>query len=150
MPVITLVTQAQLELRIGKAVLARIFDDDNSGEALAAAVTQLCEDASSKIRGGMGLDYDLDLVTQDAASSNAIELRRIALDCAHAMAAIRHPGAIKLDGFALMEQVDKDLKNLRSGQTSLGTKTAPETADHTVSVASGPRRGSFFGGRCWW
>lgn len=145
---ISLITVEQLENRIGIEVLRRIFDDSNTGQASRSAVMQLCEDASSKVRGGIGFDYDLDAVTQVAAASTAIELRRIALDCAHAMIAIRHPGALKQDGFAMMEQVDRDLKNLRQAQTTLGTKKAPEPADHTASVASGPRRGSFFGGWC--
>jgi hypothetical protein len=146
---VNLVTVEQVENRIGIEVLKRIFDDDNSGQASGAAVQQLCEDASSKVRGGIGFDYDLDAVTPEAAAATAVELRRITLDCAHAMIAIRHPGPLKLDGFALMEQVDRDLKNLRQAQTTLGTKKAPEPADHTASIASGPSRGSFYGNRCW-
>ncbi len=142
---VNLVTVEQFENRIGIEIVRRIFDDQNTGEARGSAVQQLLEDASSKVRGGIGFDYDLDAVTAEAAAFTAIELRRIALDCAHAMAAIRHPGALKQDGYAMMEQVDKDLKNLRQAQTTLGTKKSPEPADHTVSVASGPRRGSFYG-----
>jgi hypothetical protein len=146
---VNLITVEQLENRIGIEIIRRIFDDDNSGQPSGAAVKQLCEDASSKVRGGIGFDYDLDAVTTEAAARTAVELRRIALDCAHAMAAIRHPGALKLDGFALMEQVDRDLKNLRQAQTTLGTKKSPEPADHTASVASGPTRAPFYGSRRW-
>lgn len=135
--VVNLVTVEQLENRIGIEILKRLFDDDNTGQANGNAVQQLCEDASSMIRGGLPKDYDLDTITADAASSNAIELRRITLDAAHAMAAIRHPGALKIDGFGLMERVDQALKNIRMGQATLGTKTSPETSDQTVSVAGG-------------
>jgi hypothetical protein len=135
MPVVRLIDPDQLAKRIGKAVLDRIFDDDNAGFADPDVVLQFCEDASSMVRGGLPKDYDLDAITADAASTNAIELRRITLDCAHAMAAIRHPGALKIDGFALMERVDIALKNIRLGQATLGTKTAPESSDQTISVA---------------
>lgn len=145
MPVVNLVTVEQLENRIGIEILKRIFDDDNTGQASGAAVQQICEDASSMVRGGLPADYDLDAVTADAASSNAIELRRITLDAAHAMAAIRHPGALKIDGFALMDRVDAALKNLRLGQATLGTKTSPEPADHTLSVV-----GDGFNTRSYW
>lgn len=147
---ISLITPEQLENRIGLEVLKRIFDDYNVGEPSTEAVIQICEDASAKVRGGIGFDYDLDAVTSEAAATTAIELRRIALDCAHAMMMIRHPGFTKQDGFDMMRMVDKDLENLRKAQTTLGTKKAPEPADHTCSVASGPTRGSFFGGRCGW
>ncbi len=135
MAVVNLVTVEQFENRIGIEILKRIFDDDNTGQASGAAVQQICEDASSMVRGGLPADYDLDAITANAASSNAIELRRIALDAAHAMAAIRHPGALKVDGFALMERVDVALKNIRLGQATLGTKTSPEASDQTISVA---------------
>ena len=134
MAVVNLVTVEQLENRIGVEILKRVFDDLNLGQAYGPAVQQICEDASSMIRGGLPKDYDLDAVTADAASSNAIELRRITLDAAHAMAAIRHPGSLKIDGFALMERVDTALKNIRLGQANLGTKTSPETSDQTISV----------------
>jgi len=142
---ISLITPEQLENRIGVEIVKRIFDDYNVGEASSQAVRQLCEDASSKVRASVGQDYDLDALTPQAAASTAIELRRIALDCAHAMAAQRHPGAIKLDGFAMMEQVNLDLKAIRLGQASLGTKTAPAPADQTVSVV-----GNGFNTRSYW
>ncbi len=137
--VITLITPEQLENRVGVEILKRVFDDYNLGEPSAAAVIQICEDASSKVRASVGQDYDLDALTPAAAANTAIELRRITLDCAHAMIAQRHPGAFKLDGWTMMEQVDRDLKAIRLGQASLGTKTAPAPADQTVSVVGSGR-----------
>lgn len=134
---ITLITPEQVENAIGIEILKRIFDDYNVGEPSAPAVIQLCEDASSKVRASVGQDYDLDALTPAAAASTAVELRRITMDCFRAMASQRHYGAFKFDGFALMEQVDRDLKNIRLGQANLGSKTAPAPADQTVSVVGG-------------
>lgn len=135
--VVNLISIEQLENRIGIEVLKRLFDDNNTGQASGEAVQQICEDASSMVRGGLPKDYDLDAITADAASSNAIELRRITLDAAHAMIAMRHEGSLKIDGFALMERVDIALKNIRLGQATLGTKTTPEASDVTISVVGG-------------
>ena|SRR6478609_7343047 len=112
-----LITAAQLTARIGAAVMARIFDDGNAGFADPDVVKQFVEDASSKVRGALGTVYGAALLDPSAA----IELRRIALDCAHAMAAQRHPGALKLDGFAMMDQVNADLKLIRNGLANLGS-----------------------------
>ena len=119
-----LITAEQLTKRIGVAIINRIFDDLDVGTADSDVVEQFVEDASSKVRGALGPIYDVAIMD----ATTAIELRRIALDCAHAMAAQRHPGALKLDGFAMMDQVNADLKLIRTGLANLGTKNPPEPA----------------------
>jgi hypothetical protein len=121
-----LVTQAQLEDRIGAATLNRIYaDGSDDGVARIDAVNSLIRDGSSKVLGFIGLVYDVDLIDE----ANQAEIVRLTLDACHAYAAMRHPEFLRsVDGYKMMQQVDKDLKSLREGLTNLGTKDPPEPA----------------------
>lgn len=133
-----MITKAQLERRLSRDLVRRIYDDNNDGVGDPDPLQQLCEDASSKIRGALPA-YDPD----DMSPANALlttELRRLSLDAAVAMAGQR-PGS-GLDWVSLMAQVDADLDRIRKGQASLGSRANPEPADHGVAVVSGPPSGS--------
>jgi phage gp36-like protein len=130
-----LVTKAQLEARLSKVTVQRIFDDNNDGVADTDPVTQLLKDASSKVRGALP-GYDPDTLTAANAAISE-ELRRIALDAAVAMAAQRRPTIVKgIDWKEMMEQVDNDLEKVRKGQATLGANTNPTPADHSVTVVT--------------
>jgi hypothetical protein len=118
------ITKAQLEKRLSSIIVKRIYDDDNDGVADTDPLDQLCMDASSKVRGKLGPVYNPDLLD----SATVDEIRRITLDQAHAMAAQRFPEVLRIDGFRLMEQADKDLKALRIGDANLGVNGSPEPA----------------------
>lgn len=136
------VTKADLERRLGASVVQMLFDHNNDGSADAASITQICEDASSKVRGALGLVYDLD--TFDATV--ATELRRIALDAAVAMTARDFPGAYTRDWESLMVGVDRDLAAVRKGMANLGTKEPPEpAANQGGSVLLGSDYGATWG-----
>lgn len=148
-----IITEAQFENRLGREVVARIYDDNNDGVADANPVIQLLEDASSKVRGAIGPVFD-SLQLTAANSSDASELRRITLDVAVAMAAQRHSGYVRYNWRDLMEQADKDLKMLRTGMSNLGgTLQPPEAASNQggyssadeLSVDESPRKFDFFG-----
>lgn len=123
-PLEPLFNNDQLIARIGQSVVTKIFDDNDDGNPDDAPLDQLAADAASKVRGALGPVYAAAMLV----SGPATELRRIALDVAHAMAAIRHPGFIKIDGFMMMKQADADLKQVRLTMANLGTDDAPEPA----------------------
>ncbi len=119
-----LFTTDQLRARLSSLTVDRIYDDNGDGSADADPLTQLQRDASSKVRSHLGPVYDTALLTADVSD----ELVRIALDVAHAMAAQRHPEVLRIDGYRMMEQAEKELKKLREGITNLGIETSPEPA----------------------
>lgn len=129
-----LVTRANVERRLGADFVRRAFDHNNDGATDPDSVSELCADADSKVRGGLGLVLDID----NFDPAIATELRRIALDAALAMLARDFQGAYPKDWIALMAQVDQDIANVRKGIANLGTKQAPEpAANHGVRVVSG-------------
>lgn len=129
-----LVTKLDLERRLGASFVRRVFDQNNDGLADNPSVDELCLSASSKVRGGLGLVYDIDSFDPAIAT----ELKRVATDCALAMLARDYPAAYPRDWVPLMQQVDQDISNVRKGVANLGTKQAPESAaNHGVRVVSG-------------
>jgi phage gp36-like protein len=127
-----LITRAQLEERLSVATVRRIFDDNNDGTADSGPLTRLLTDASSKLRATLGPLYDLDKL--DPATSD--ELVRISLDIAHAYAAQRHPEFVRVDGFKLMQQAEKELEKIRAGLANLGTKGTPEPAANQGGIVT--------------
>lgn len=129
-----LVTRQNVERRLGADFVQRALDHNNDGETDPPTIDEICADASSKVRGGLGLIYDIDSFDPAIAT----ELKRIALDCALAMIARDFQGAYPKDWVALMDRVDLDIANVRKGLANLGTKQAPEpAANQGVRVASG-------------
>jgi hypothetical protein len=130
-----LITKAQLEARVGTTQLQRCCDDNNDGIGDKIVIDQLLDDASGYVRGGMP-QHDPD----DVTPANALvtgELRRLALDAAVMMLAERRPTIIKgIPAATRRESLDASLERLLKGQRSLGSKTNPTPADHSVSVAS--------------
>lgn len=138
-----LVTRAQLETRIGAVTLQRVADDNNDSVADKVVIDQILEDASGYVRGGMPQHDPDDLTPANALITT--ELRRLALDVAEMMCAKRRPTILKKPWMDLKDSIDKDLDRLIKGQRSLGSKTNPVPADHSVSVASGdPGQGSYW------
>jgi len=130
-----LVTQAQVEDRIGKLTVQRLFDESNGGEAEIGVVEALIRDGSSKVLGALGPVYDVDLIDP----LQQAEVVRLTLDVCQAYAAQRYPEFMRgIDGFALMKQAQGDLKLLREGMSNLGIKEPPEpAANQGVKISSG-------------
>lgn len=129
-----LVTRANVERRLGADFVRRVFDHNNDGVTDPESLGELLSDASSKVRGGLGLVFDID----NFDPAIATELRRIALEAALAMIARDFQGAYPKDWVSLMQQVDQDIANVRKGVANLGTKQAPEpAANHGVRMTSG-------------
>lgn len=116
-------TQSDLENRLSANVVARALDDNNDGSADAGPVARLIADASSYVDGFLRGVYTLPL-----SPSVPNEVKRLALDVAAAMLAIRHPAYVKFDGFEAMKLARADLKDLREGRSRLDIMTAPEPA----------------------
>lgn len=137
-----LITKKQLENRLGREVVEKIYDDNNDGVADTDPLQQLLSDASSKVRGGLPLYNPDDLTPANALLTD--ELRRLALDAAFAMAAQRHSGYINRNWKELMDQVDADLERVRKGQATLGSNSNPTPADNSLSVVSGESTSCFW------
>lgn len=130
-----IITKAQLEARIGAVQLGRCCDDNNDGQGDKIAIDQLLADASGYVRGGMPQHDPTDLTPANALITD--ELRRLALDAAVMMLAERRPTIIKRNVENMREALNSSLSLLLKGQRSLGSKTNPTPADHSVSVVSG-------------
>ena len=125
-------TKAQFEARLSKKKVARIYDDNNDGNADSDPIKQLRADASSKVRSylePMGIMPALEALF-DQESGELLdgkvlpdEIVRLAIDVGVALAAQRHPEVMRQDWVLLMKQCDADLCKLRDGKTSLGGGT---------------------------
>jgi phage gp36-like protein len=116
-----LITDEQLEARLSSYVVNRLLDDNGDGAGDADVLLQLRKDASAKVRGHIGPVFDPDTLDENIVD----EVVRITLDVAQAMAAQRHPEVMRVDGFELMKQAERDLKKIRIGESNLGTKEDP-------------------------
>lgn len=123
-----LITSTELKRRITPIVHQRVFDDEEIGMADPDAETQLITDASNKFLGRVGRTYDVDVIRAMDDADLPGEIKRIVLDIAQAMMAIRCPNAVDIDGHRMMIRVEKDLDNLRSTLNSLGVTGSPEPA----------------------
>lgn len=128
-----LILSIELVARLGSAVAVATFDDDNDGVADEGPMAAICADASSKVRGALRGVYDLALL--DAETQH--ELKRIALDIAHAMAAMRRPDRIRADWPEMLKSANADLMNIRKGVTALDAEPNPKAANQGGSVGSG-------------
>jgi hypothetical protein len=120
-----LVTQAQLEDRVGASTLNRVYSDgSDDGTARIDAIDSLRRDGSSKVLGFIGLVYSVDLIEETQA-----EIVRLTLDVCQAYIAQRHPEFMRgLDGYKMMTQAETELERLRKGLTNLGISGSPEPA----------------------
>lgn len=133
-----LITRAQLEARVSADLIRRLYDDDNDGAPDKETVEQLLKDASGKVAGRVAPVYPIDQLREMAADAMPDELVRLTLDVAQALVAQRHPEYRRIDGFELMKQAERDLKDLRDGHHNLGVKGPPEpAANQGVRFASG-------------
>ena len=130
-------TKAQLEARLSKKKVKRIYDDNSDGTADTDPVNQLRADASSKVRSylePLGIMASLEALfnqtTGELLSGKVLpdEIVRLALDVGVALAAQRHPEVMRQDWTLLMKQADADLCKLRDGKTSLGGGTQGSVA----------------------
>lgn len=138
-----LVTKAQIEGRLSKRRVARLYDDNDDGKADDDPVDRLRADASSKILSylePMGIlpqvSTIFDPTTGEVALTKTVpsEMVRLALDVVVALAAQRFPEAMRQDWVPLMKQVDSDLKAVREGRVSLGLPNPPATLLHGAAL----------------
>ena len=112
------ITQTELENRLSVQAVRRCLDDDADGDADSDAVTRFLTDASSKTRTYLAGNHSAAQVTA-IATTTPDEVKRLALDVAHAMLAQRHPEVFRVDGFALMRDAIAELKALRLNETKI-------------------------------
>lgn len=124
-------TKEQLENRLSAAVVARLYDDDNDGEADDDPLEQCLADASSKLDS-----YLAPLGVLPLIEPYPNEVIRLELDIAQAYAAQRFPEAVRQDWEKLMAQAEKDLDRLRMGKTMLGQRPPDPAANHGGVVTS--------------
>jgi hypothetical protein len=129
-----LFTRDDLENHIGKARLDLCLSDQPMGEASEESVAILIDNATRFCRGKIGAVFELSTLDADTAG----DLKRLALDVARAYLAERAPESLRLDPAKIFDRVTKELKQLRIGESTLGTQAAPEpAANHGGEVTSG-------------
>lgn len=123
-------TKEMFERRLSPAVVARLYDDNNDGLADYEPVLAILSDAESKVDS-----YLAPLGILPLTDPYPREVLRLDMDVAVAYAAQRHPEAVNsYDWMKLMEQAEKDLKKLRSGETMLGLTPPDPPANHGGEV----------------
>lgn len=130
-----LFSRKELEDRYSPTTVQRVLDDFGEGSPSVDAIDQIRADASSKVRGKIGPSVNLDDLDPEVAT----EVKRIALDVAGALMAIRHPEVVRRDGIALMKLAEKDLEGIRLGQADLGTEDEQGDTTQYGVVVSDPR-----------
>jgi hypothetical protein len=136
----TFITQAQATNRISAQLLKRLMDDNRDGTADTDVVTQLMNDATSKVAGYMQGNYDLDVVATRLGENKVHEVVRLTLDAFEWMAVKRHPRAApEHDWMELMKANNAELKLLREAFTKLDIEddtVEPENVGGTVSPSA--------------
>lgn len=132
-----LITSEELQNRISPALWSMVFNDHNTGDENEPADYQLRADASSKVRATLGPNFPL----EDLVANNPIyaeELRRLTLEVAHAMCAMRRPRLFpELDPFQLDEHATKQLIAIREGIMQLATDPEQGAGDAGAGDAAG-------------
>lgn len=116
------VTAEELKRRLGSSLVDRVLDDDGDGFADAEVMAEVIADASAKVAGTLRGNYDLDAV----AANTPREVKRLTLELAACYIAQRHPEAVRFEWEPRMEQVNRDLKAIRSGENRLDVVGPPE------------------------
>jgi hypothetical protein len=116
-PIRLLIDCEALEARIPHEVLARVFDRDRDGQL--ELLPALLDEASTYVlgrvhrveRGHRPLVSSVPLVAYGERSPDQqATLRRLAIDVAHALLAIRYPLHVSsVDGFRLLDRVDAEI-----------------------------------------
>lgn len=136
-----LITSEELELRLSPPNYRKVFNDWGTSEVSQKAEEQMRADASSKVRGELANAYSMDELVSTNESIGS-ELRRITLDVAHGMCAIRAPRIFPdVDGFSMIEQAEKELSKIRDGKTSLSSNPEAEAGSGSDSGGSGGTAG---------
>jgi hypothetical protein len=130
-----LFTQADLEFRVGKTSIARIFDDDGTGIATSGPIARLVADGSSTTWAYLPVGYELPDDPLTVGVKLVPEyLRKLALDVAQATAYIRHPEFNRTDGHEMLKTAKLDLKLFKhEGTTDI---KVPRTDEYGAVVSN--------------
>jgi len=127
------ITITDLEARLGANAVRAFLDDDNDSAADTAAINQIIADAESKVNG-----YARGIYTIPFTAPIPVEVKRLALDVAHAYMAMRHPEYVHGNWKELMDHADAQLRDLRNGKTRLDVMTTPEPAANQGGTVETP------------
>lgn len=131
------ITFEALEARLSKAVVRRIFDDDNDGEPDTSPLLQVIADAERRFEQTMaGLYPSLAVLRQKAAE----DASSLVLDLAEAISAKRFPRAVNRDWLPLMKYALDQLKDYRAGVARVpvdGPPNPPSNAGGDISSGAG-------------
>lgn len=131
------VTVEQIKARLGAETVRSIYDDNNNGEGDADPLEQLARDASSDVDRVCATIYKVwPPAPEDLAELDG--LVTLTLDAAEYRAARRYPSAMpSKDWTELKAAFDKDIKNLRTGVTTLGRRPPDFPSNHGGTVVPG-------------
>lgn len=125
------ITQADIEARVSARVLRQVFDDDRSGTADAANITQLITDAESYVEEIVGCTY----VIADVRTSAPNAMKRLCLDAAVAYMRERWPSLTKTLTAKAWERLAKECSEVRLATRRVlpaGTQGVPANTGGTV------------------
>jgi hypothetical protein len=123
----------EVEARLSEAVVRRILDDDNDGEADATPLVRLIADAESKFEASCRGKYDL----TDLRLARPGEAVRLVLDGVEAFGCKRFPRAFGRDWLPLWTEWNKELDGIRTGKTRLDVEGSPEPHSNVGGVSEG-------------
>lgn len=109
MPATYVVTQADLEDRLGPSTVSQIYDDNNDGAADARPITRLIADAQARVLSFVRRAYDPGQIAILLATPPDL-LISLVLDVAQCFACERYPTYCRFDGAAMLVRVSKDLE----------------------------------------
>lgn len=125
---------SDLENRLSAEVVRQVFDDNGDGVADAAVIVRLQSDSDSWVEGYLRGNYDLAAVRANPPN----QVRRLSLDYAEACTARRHGEYVRRDWKGMLEQAEKELRRIRSGEVRLDVEGTPEPAtNHGGAVWDG-------------
>jgi len=109
-----LFTRADLENRLNRTTVARIFDDANDGDPSEDALGRLIADGTSTVWAFLPTGYELP-DDPDNPGQKLIPpyLQKLALDVAQGTAYTRHPEFNRSDGHELLKMARAELRGFK-------------------------------------
>lgn len=134
-----IITVAEVSQELSQAVVDRIYDDDNDGNADDDPLSRLIKKAESKVLASLATRHLLSALPATAATAPEL-LKTICLDFARGYAYVRHPEVAREDGAETLTRARADAKMVANGQYAI-PELIPATPVIGPEVSSDDLRG---------
>lgn len=125
-----IITQADIEDRIGQHALRRCLDHDNDGMADSGAVAAALADGIAFAKSYLLMAYDDDLLEANAPA----EAKRLCVRSVLAHLYIMKPEVFRIDGHEVLKEVRMELKDIAANKRRM-SDSAPDPAAQTAAEA---------------